>query len=88
MPIYVAHCNKCEYMTDFTAKIDDRDRMNDTPCPLCDGTMSRIITTVAFGDPVRLGMSGKDGGMKEVLQKIHATTPGSRLDKVSTINKI
>jgi hypothetical protein len=89
MAIFVVQCDTCGCEEEFMAKIDDRDRMNGESCPYCDhGRMYRIITPVAFGCPVRMGLSGKCGGMKEVLQKIHANTPGSQIDKQSTINKI
>jgi hypothetical protein len=31
-------------------------------------------------DPVRAGVRKVDNGFKEVLQKIHSRTPGSKLD--------
>lgn len=34
----------------------------------------------SIGDPVRLGLRKVDGGFKEVLQKIHSTTPGSKMN--------
>ena len=33
-----------------------------------------------IGDPVRLGLRKIDGGFKEVLQKIHEKTPGSKMN--------
>ncbi len=32
-----------------------------------------------MGDPVRLGVTRMDNGFREVLQKIHEKSPGSRL---------
>ena len=34
-------------------------------------------------DPVRIGVRKVDSGFKEVLQKIHSRTPGSRLNKTN-----
>lgn len=34
-------------------------------------------------DPVRVGARKKDGGFKEVLQKIHERAPGSDLKKMN-----
>lgn len=41
-------------------------------------------TQMNIGDPVRLGVR-KDGGFKEVLQKIHSRAPGSRLNTIADI---
>lgn len=37
------------------------------------------------GDSVRLGVRKPDNGFKEVLQKIHSKTPGSRLNTIADI---
>lgn len=37
------------------------------------------------GDSVRLGIRKPDNGFKEVLQKIHSKTPGSRLNTIADI---
>lgn len=39
----------------------------------------------AMGDPVRLRVTKADNGFKEVLQKIHQKTPGSRLNTLADI---
>ena len=36
-------------------------------------------------DPVRLGVRKNDAGFKEVLQRIHEKTPGSKLNTFSKI---
>lgn len=33
-----------------------------------------------IGDPIRLGLQKVPGGFKEVLQRIHRNTPGSKMD--------
>lgn len=43
------------------------------------------ITAPATVDPVRIGVRKTDNGFKEVLQKIHSKTPGSRLNSTSNI---
>jgi len=35
-------------------------------------------------DPVRVGARKMDTGFKEVLQKVHEQTPGSKLNKISS----
>lgn len=42
-----------------------------------------ITGAPSLGDPVRLGVTRPDSGFKEVLQKIHEKTPGSRLNRIS-----
>ncbi len=85
---YQYQCEKCKDMVDFNLKMAERDSKVGETCSKCDGKLIRLITVVGFGDPIKMGLSGKHGGMKEVLQKIHAMAPGSQLDKTSTINKI
>jgi hypothetical protein len=36
-----------------------------------------------IGDPVNMGVTKRDSGFKEVLQKIHERTPGSDLKKMN-----
>lgn len=43
------------------------------------------LTAPAMGDSVRLGVRKADNGFKEVLQKIHQKTPGSRLNTLADI---
>ena len=89
MPTYTYTCDKCSEGVEYLLKISERDSKEGNLCPHCnDGHLTKIITPVAFGDPVKMGLSGKHGGMKEVLQKIHARAPGSKLNETSTINKI
>lgn len=89
MPTYQYSCGKCFSIWEDKHKIVDRKAPEGLPCPQCgEGPVIHMITPVAFGDPVKMGLSGKNGAMKEVLQKIHATVPGSRLNETSTINKI
>ena len=42
-----------------------------------------IITSAAIGDSVRLGVTRRDTGFKNVLQQIHERTPGSDLKKMN-----
>lgn len=43
------------------------------------------LAAPAMGDPVRLGIRKADNGFKEVLQKVHSRTPGSRLNTIADI---
>lgn len=42
-------------------------------------------TPPMLGDPVRLGVRKIDNGFREVLQKIHSRTPGSKLNTFTNI---
>lgn len=46
--------------------------------------LETIIQSPMICDPVRVGARKFDTGFKEVLQKIHAKTPGSELNKSSS----
>lgn len=90
MPTYAYKCKKCNHEFDWVSKIDLREKPLTDPCPNCGeyDNIERVITSVGFGDPVRMGFIKGDSGMKEALQRIHEKTPGSRLDQLSTITKI
>lgn len=49
-------------------------------------THQRYYDGVAPGlsDPVRIGVRKPDAGFREVLQKIHEKTPGSKLSSISS----
>jgi len=44
-----------------------------------------VLSAPVMMDPVRVGVRKPDAGFKEVLQRIHEKTPGSRLDKTANI---
>ena len=46
--------------------------------------LQTIISAPMICDPVRVGVRKMDSGFKEVLQKVHEKSPGSRLDKLSS----
>jgi len=81
MPTYdFKHKDTGEVITKVL-KITERDQfLQDNP------TYEPYHGTVAsVGDPVRLGITKVDKGFKEVLQKIHQKTPGSRLNTLADI---
>lgn len=43
--------------------------------------IEQLLTSAAICDPVRVGMTKKDSGFKEVLQKIHERTAGSYMNR-------
>ena len=59
------------------------------PCSECGGSVEKVILGApSLGDAIRLGVTRPDSGMKEVLQKIHERTPGSKLNSVSQLTRI
>lgn len=90
MPTYQYNCNKCGEGIEFLLKISERDSKEGMICPNChDGHLSKTVTApAAFSEGYKMGLGGKHDGLKNRLQEIHRRTPGSILDKTSTINKI
>lgn len=86
MPIYEYQCRICQHY--FTSKqtIDDRLVPETEPCPECGRQDVQKILTGApgLGDSVRLGLRKPDEGFKDVLRKIHDSTPGSVLKNNSS----
>lgn len=59
------------------------------PCSECGGSVEKVILGApTVGDAIRLGVTRPDGGMKEVLQKIHERTAGSTLNKTSQLTRL
>ena len=78
MPLYDRRCTKCEANFEVTCKISEKS--NDFHCPECDSIEGEWLV----GAPAvsmnsgRFMTSKKDGGFKEVIQKIaskHKNTP-------------
>jgi putative FmdB family regulatory protein len=86
MPTYEYQCEKCEhYFTKFTS-ISNMNLAEEEPCPNCAEVAVKkvMFNAPSIGDPVRLRIRRPDGGFKEVLQKIHEKTPGSRIKNNSS----
>lgn len=80
MPRYDFRNKETGEITEATLKIAERDQfLADNP-----HLEPYITSPPSMGDPVRLGIR-KDKGFKEVLQKIHSRTPGSRLNTIADI---
>lgn len=93
MPFYSYKCLECDHDFDSLRKIDDRHQPATEPCPSCGVTGKvelRIVGAPGLGDALRLGVKGYgvDSEFKEVLQRIHKNSPGSKLDQTSTICKL
>lgn len=91
MPYYNYICIECNHEWEDFKKISEREIPMKQPCPNCkvEGKIeTRLYESAPIGDVVRLGMHKPDSAFKERMQMIHERTPGSRLDKTSTITKI
>lgn len=86
MPTYEYLCEACEhYFTRFTS-ISNMNAAEEEPCPECSMIKVKkvMLTAPAIGDAVRLRVRRPDNGFKEVLQKIHESTPGSTINRNSS----
>lgn len=80
MPIYTFKDLNTGEVFEHSMKIAELDQFrNDNP------HLQTIITAPMICDPVRVGVTKVDGGFKEVLQKVHERTPGSRLNVLADI---
>lgn len=63
----------------------------ESPCPSC-GEVGKInqvmLSAPSIGDSVRLGIKRPDSGMREVLQKIDANVPKSKLKECSNLTRL
>lgn len=80
MPTYVFKNTETNEIFEKIMKISEYDQYKlDNP------THERYHDTAPpTGDPVRLGVTKKDTGFKEVLQRVHEKTPGSKLNNFSS----
>lgn len=80
MPLYDYACSKCDYEFRDLLRVDDRKIPETKKCPSCNKKGVKIqVGAPAIGDSVRLGITKPSSQFKEVLQKIHENTPGSKL---------
>lgn len=89
MPLYDYQCKQCSNVITRNVRIADMHVPTETPCSECGGQLEKVLLSApTIGDGVRLGVRRPDSGMKEVLQKIHERTPGSKLNSVSQLTRI
>lgn len=79
MPFYKFHNKKTEEVYEKFLKISELDSYRDA-----NPDVETIMQAPMLCDPVRVGARKLDTGFKEVLQKIHETTPGSQLNQLSS----
>lgn len=80
MPIYTFRDKETNEEHDKFMKFDDREQyLLDNP------NLEVVIGAPAIADSVRIGVTKTDNGFKEVLQKIHSKTAGSKLNTTTNI---
>lgn len=81
MPIYEFKNKETGEVIEKQMKIAERDLfLQDNP-----SFEQHHSSVAAVGDSVRLGVRKADKGFREVLQKIHERSPGSRLNTIADI---
>lgn len=95
MPIYDYHCSTCNETWEDVHTIADRKLPETVPCPKCNAqdTVSQSIvnTNLGMSYSIEAGRAMKTlhrSAFQDKLSQIHANTPGSNLDKNSTITPI
>lgn len=90
MPTYSYVCATCEKVWDEIHTVATRKDPEEHCCPHCGQGPVRhgIFDAPPLGDPVRLGFTRPDSGIKEVLQKIQERTPGNTLGSTSTLTRL
>lgn len=89
MPLYNFNCLKCGHTFELNKKISDRDETSSETCPECSttGQMERMVSAplVGYSIAVNGGYGAKvPDGFKDVLRKIDARSPGSRMKETSS----
>lgn len=90
MPFYDYSC-ECGHKWQEFRKIATMLEPISNPCPSCSevGKVTKNISGMPmFGDAVRLGLKKPGAEFKDLMTRIHERTPGSNLDRSSTITKI
>lgn len=86
MPIYEFVCNQCESLFEITCKISEL-KTKEHSCPICSSSdiVQHIFTAPIRAESHRIGTNQRQQEFKDVLNRIHKTTPGSQLDKTTNL---
>lgn len=79
MPTYIFRNKETGEQIEKIMKISELDSFREQ-----NPQLETVIQSPMICDPVRVGARKMDTGFKEVLQKVHEQTPGSRLNKSSS----
>ena len=86
MPTYEYLCEECQYYFTKFCSISSMNDAESEECPNCNKIRIKkvMLSPPALGDSVRLGIRRPDDGFREVLQKIHESTPHSNVKHSSS----
>jgi putative FmdB family regulatory protein len=91
MPTFDYHCGSCDYTWDEVRKISDRKTPESEACPNCHsiGYVAQTISAPpSLGDPVRLGFTRPNSGMREALQRVQEKSPNATTKNNSTLTRM
>lgn len=86
MALYDFLCNECNEQFEVSCKISDL-KTKEHLCPSCGSTnvSQHIFSAPKRAESHRLGVNQRQREFKDVLNRIHKTTPGSTLDKTTNL---
>jgi len=95
MPLYDYQCKVCNETWEEVSKMDDRKIPETKPCPKC-GEENCVEQTIVFtAIDLNYGIEGvravkklNNSAFQDKLKQIHDNTPGSILDRSSTITSV
>jgi hypothetical protein len=79
MPTYIFRNKETGEQIEKMMKISELDSFREQ-----NPQLETVIQSPMICDPVRVGVRKMDTGFKEVLQKVHERSPGSKLNKTSS----
>lgn len=82
MPLYDYSCSDCEHTFTKNLRMAENKKPESEPCPSCgkSNTISQqLLSAPALGNSINMGLRKHDSGFKEVMEKMHAGVPGSKL---------
>jgi putative FmdB family regulatory protein len=91
MPTYAYRCRSCGNSWVAMNSISNRKEPEANPCPTCntlDSVEHYIDGAPSLGDPVRLGFTRPDSGMREVLQKVQSKSPNAEIKDYSMLTRV
>jgi putative FmdB family regulatory protein len=73
MPAYDYQCKNCGHEFERQLVIANRNIPLEEPCPGCGqkSTITKMISGMAIGDPVSLGLTRPDAAFRNRLREIH-----------------
>ena len=95
MPLYDYHCSQCNETWEAVRRMDDRKIPESEPCPKCfkENCVEQTIVNTNIGlnytlESTRAMKKLSNSKLQDKFTQIHQNTPGSILDKTSTITPV